>query len=133
MKKHIILDIISMWCFLIISIIVGLWVHSVEILVVTPLFLIWFSIRTFRWIVFLYDKIFKKTVTVHTKGYRFLTKERIYALDFSKKIHYSVVVFDDSLKGKYILLDDNRLFKQGELLEITYYKNSKVIKSILKL
>ena len=49
----------------------------------------------------------------------------------SPKLFYSEIFFDDpKLKGKFILLEDNFALKHGELLEVTYYKNSKVVEKI---
>ena len=54
-------------------------------------------------------------------------------LDISKKFYYSVLIFDDAtLKGKYVLMDNNCIFRNGEQIEVTYYKNSKVIETISK-
>ena len=133
MRKHIILDIIFTWSFCSIALVVGIWDASIELIIFDTILFVYVFIRTFRWLMFIYDKVFSKIITVETKGYRFSSKERVYTLDFTKKLHYSVIMFDDSkLKGKFILLDNNTVFKHGELLEITYYKNSKVIKSITK-
>ena len=133
MRKHIILDIIFTWSFCSIALAVGIWDESIELIIFDTILFVYVFIRTFRWLMFIYDKVFSKIITVETKGYRFSSKERVYTLDLMKKLHYSVIVFDDSkLKGKFILLDNNTVFKHGELLEITYYKNSKVIKSITK-
>ena len=133
MRKHIILDIIFSWSFFLVALAVGIWDASIELIIFDTILFVYVFIRTFRWLMFIYDKVFSKIITVETKGYRFSSKERVYTLDLTKKLHYSVIMFDDSkLKGKYILLDDNTIFKHGELLEVTYYKNSKVIKSITK-
>ena len=129
--KHILLDILSTWAFTFFSIFIGFRLNSVEILFFSTFLLIYDFIRTLRWLAFLYDKIFKAKVTVKTKGFRYLTRERVYMLDISKKIYYSVLVFDDTrLKGKFVLVDNNCIFRNGEQIEVTYYKNSKVIETI---
>ena len=134
MRKHIILDIIFSWSFCSFALAFGIWQNSIDLIIFDTIIFVWIFLRTFRWLMFIYDKVFGKIITVETKGYRFASKERVYAFDLSKKLHYSVISFDDcKLKGKYILLDDNTIFKHGELLEVTYYKNSKVIKTISKI
>ena len=134
MRKHIILDIIFSWSFCSFALAFGIWHNSIDLIIFDTIIFVCTFIRTFRWLIFIYDKVFGKIITVETKGYRFASKERVYAFDLKKKLHYSVISFDDSkLKGKYILLDDNTIFKHGELLEVTYYKNSKVIKTISKI
>lgn len=137
MKKdkmyHIILDNISMWCFSLLAFAFGIWQDDIDLLIFNGILSIGFFLRSFRWLLFIYDNTMGKTITIKTKGYRFSAKERVYFFDFAKKICYSVIMFDDPhLKGKYVLLDDYGTFNNGELLEITYYKNSKVIKSISK-
>ena len=137
MKKdimhHIILDNISMWSFSFLAFAFGIWQDDIDLLIFNGVLSIGFFLRSLRWLLFIYDKSLGKTISIKTKGYRFSAKERAYFFDFAKKICYSVITFDDpKLKGKYVLLDSDRTFKNGELLEITYYKNSKVIKSISK-
>ena len=134
MRKHIILDIIFSWGFCSFALAFGIWHNSIDLIIFDTILFVYIFIRTFRWLMFIYDKVFCKIITVETKGYRFALKERVYFFDLTKKLHYSVIMFDDiKLKGKYILLDDNTIFKHGELLEVTYYKNSKVIKTISKI
>lgn len=134
MGKHIILDNVSMWCFSLLALAFGIWQGWIELLIFTALLSVYFFARSFRWLMFLFDKVLGRTITVKTKGYRFALKERVYMLDLTKKLCYSEILFDDSnLKGKFVLLDDNATFKHGDLLEITYYKNSKVIKSITRI
>ena len=134
MKKHIILDSVFSWSFCLVALVFGIWQGLIEFIILGTILFAYVFMRTFRWFAFVYDKVFDKILSVKTKGYRFSFKERVYFFDLTKKLHYSVIMFDDSkLKGKYILLDDNTIFKHGELLEVTYYKNSKVIKTISKI
>lgn len=134
MKKHIILDSVFSWSFCLVALAFGIWQGLIEFIILGTILFAYVFMRTFRWFAFVYDKVFDKILSVKTKGYRFSSMERVYAFDLTKKLHYSVISFDDSkLKGKYILLDDNTIFKHGELLEVTYYKNSKVIKTIIKI
>ena len=134
MRKHIILDIIFSWSFFLVVVAFGIWQGLIEFIILGTILFAYVFMRAFRWFAFVYDKVFDKILSVKTKGYRFSSKERVYFFDLTKKLHYSVIMFDDSkLKGKYILLDDNTIFKHGELLEVTYYKNSKVIKTISKI
>ena len=70
---------------------------------------------------------------VITKGYVFRGRYRIYELDITKKICYSVIQFSDPhLKGEYIDLSDER-HRQGDTLEVVFYRRSRVIKHITKL
>ena len=130
--KHIILDVVSMWIFLFMGILLAIFV--------TPLawiFDIFFAIdfwkRTSIWVLFWIDSRKEDTQTVITKGYVFRGRYRIYELDITKKIYYSVIQFNDPrLKGEYIDLSDER-HRQGDTLEVVFYRRSRVIKHITKL
>ena len=122
-----------MWSFSFFAFVYAIWQNDFSFAILAVVVSIVFFSRSFRWLMFIYDKILCKTITIKTKGYRFSANERVYFFDFAKRICYSVIMFDDpQLKSKYVLLDSDRIFINGELLEITYYKNSKVIKSISK-
>lgn len=132
--KHIVIDLALVWLFLILSFAFAIWQKIISICIFGAIIVVWYFIKTLRWILFAYDKLFDKTVVVETKGYRFFKREPIYFFSDRSKWHYSEIVFDDPmLKGKYILLEDVFFMKHGELLEVTYYKSSKVIKSIKRL
>ena len=131
-RKHIILDVVSMWIFLFMGILLAIFV--------TPLawiFDIFFAIdfwkRTSIWVLFWIESRKDDTQTVITKGYVFRGRYRIYDLDITKKIYYSVIQFNDSrLPGEYIDLSDE-MHRQGDTLEVVFYRRSRVIKHITKL
>lgn len=131
-RTHIILDVVSMWIF---------WLFVVWLAIfVTPLawiFVVWFAIdfgkRTSVWLLFWIDSRKDDTQTVITKDYVFRGRYRIYELDITKKICYSVIQFNDPrLKGEYVDLSDER-HRQGDTLEVVFYRRSRVIKSITKI
>ena len=130
-KKHILLDNIFNWCLSLCAFAFGIWQNSIDIIIFNTVLSIGFFVRSFRWLMYCYDKIFKRKVTIKTKGYRFFKREPIYMMHVSPKLFYSEIFFDDpKLNGKFILLEDNFALKHGDLLEVTYYKNSKVIETI---
>ena len=131
-KIHIIVDIVTMWTFVVLAIYLGIAVSKIYIFFAFPL-VIWFFVRTLKWLRIAFDVFFSTPLTISTKGFRFSYRDRIYALDITKTLFYSVVMFDDAkLKGKYVYLE-TAMFCHGEILEITYYPKSKYIKSIKKL
>ena len=127
------MDVISMLLFMIIT---TLWAIFLKvhlcILILPPLF-IHYGRRIFRWVLFLMDSRKNITQTIVTKSYVYNGRYGIYELDITKKIHYSIIKFNDpSLKGEYIDLNDD-IYRNGDTLEIVFYKRSKVIKSITKI
>ena len=134
--KHIALELVFTWLFLALVFAFAIQQKSIDICIFATVFAVGHFIqRTFRWILFTYDKIFDKTVTLKTKGYSRCMREPIYYYFTEKyKRFYSIVQFDDpSLKGRFVYLEDDFSLKHGELLEVTYYKNSKVIKSVKRM
>ena len=130
-KKHILLDNIFNWCFSLCVFAFGIWINNIDIVIFNSMLSIGFFVRSFRWLLYCYDKIFKRKVTIATKGYRSFKRAPIYMMLDSTKLYYSEIFFDDSkLNGRFILLEDNFELKHGELIEMTYYKNSKVIETI---
>ena len=135
MKKyasHIILDVLSMWTLIIVSLYVAVKWDVYMIFVYLPILTVWFAYRTFKWALLLYDFIFSKPKTFITKGYRYAVRDRIYVLDLSKKIHYSKVYFDDQ-KIKCLLFFSSDVFQHGEALKVTYYPKSKLAIKIERL
>ena len=136
-KKHIILDVITMWLFASICLCYAIVKDSILIFCGTIPLIIWYSTRTYRYCLILMDVLFSEPRCVLTKGYRFAVSERVYALDITKNIHYYYVLFNDKklndgrFKDKYIFFEA-RPFSGGELLEVTYYKRSKFILDIKK-
>lgn len=136
MKKHIhiILDVVSMWALSALGFLGGVWFNNLAFWFWDALLSIYFLGRTSRWILYLYDKVFNKLCTVRTKSYDSSYSHPICFLAKSKsKLRYSEVRFNDpKLKGRFFSFEID-VFKGGDLLEMTYYKNSKVIKSIKKI
>ena len=137
-KKHIVLDIITMWIFVSICVCYAIVKDSILIFCGTIPLIIWYSTRTYRYGLIFMDVFFSEPQCVHTRGYRFSVSERVYALDLTKNIHYYYVFFNDKqlndgrFKDKYIFFEA-RPFIGGELLEVTYYKRSKFILDIQKI
>ena len=133
-KMHIILDIVSMWTLSLLGVLLGVWSNNLAFWFWDALLSIYFLGRTSRWILYLYDKAFNKLYTVKTKSYRYSSRMPYYFLaSKNAKLRYSELRFDDpKLKGRFIHFGDD-VFRSGDLLEMTYYKNSKVIKSIEKI
>ena len=136
MKKqmHIILDIVSMWTLSLLGVLLGVWSNNLAFWFWDALLSIYFLGRTSRWILYLYDKTFNKLCTVRTKSYRFLSRIPYYffATKYAKLRYSELRFYDPKLKGRFIHFEDD-VFRSGDLLEMTYYKNSKVIKSIKKI
>ena len=134
MKKqiHIILDIVSMWTPSALGFF--MWYDNPVFWFWGTLLSIYFLGRTSRWILYLYDKAFNKLHTVRTKSYRDLSRMPYYFFaPKDAKLRYSELRFyDPKLKGRFVHFE-NDIFRSGDLLEMTYYKNSKVIKSIKKI
>ena len=131
MKKHIVFDILTMWLLVFGGICIGLcdWGH-IDFLIWTPLLIPWYAIRTWRWLLLAIDHMFKRTTQAETNGHISLYRERIYALDVTKKISYSVITFNDpKMKGKFIYLS-NRILPKVDRVKVVFYTKSKVIKSI---
>ena len=131
-RKHIILDMVSMWIFWLLTVLLAIFVTPVA-----WVFVFWFGIefgkRTAIWVFFLIDSRKDDKQTVVTKGYVFRGRYRIYELDITKKLCYSVIQFNDSrLPGDYIDLSDER-HRNGDSLEVVFYRRSRVIKSITKI
>jgi hypothetical protein len=133
--KHIILDLVVVLTVSLFGFAFAIWQNLIGVYIFGGIYAAIFFIRALRWILFLYDRIFDKTVTQKTKGYSSFTRVPIYFHIKRSHIHYySEISFDDpTLKGKYVYLEDDFSLKHGQLLEVTYYKNSKVIKSIKRL
>ena len=131
LRYHIIIDIIINWLLVIFGTIAGLYFSIFYIIYSIPLY-IWFSLRTLKWIRVLVDVIFSRPQKLITKLYRCSYKERVYALDLSKKIQYSVLLFNDNrLKGRYIFLKDFEYkLKPSGAFVVNYYPKSKFIISI---
>ena len=131
-KKHILFDIIIM------SIQLVFWgcmclVHPIIALVVgIPIVALFFAflLRTIRWCRIALDVRHKNPEVIHTKGYRFATREQIN--DFFN-LRYSKVFFDDENLKKDFIYFENEVFSHGDLLEIVYYEKSRFIKSIKKI
>ncbi len=136
MKKHIhiILDIFSIWTLSALGFLGGFLFNNFAFWFWDALLSIYFLGRTYRWILFLYDKAFNKLCTVRTNNYGYSCSYPIYFLALPQsKLRYSEVIFNDpKLKGRFFNFEVN-IFKSGDLLEMTYYKHSKVIKSIKKI
>ena len=139
MKKHIILDIVSMWIIESAALFSsfdftkeGICVVDISMLGLSLFFGMIFAFRSMKWIRIGIDVLKKKPKTILTKGWRFHSRENIYFFDVKKNIYHSIIEFTDPrLPGKYIYLD-NRIFKSGDQLKITYYPRSKYIKAIEK-
>ena len=134
MMKHIIFDILSIWTVSAIAFFAGFWYEQPMFWFWDLLLSIYFLGRTSRWILYLYDKAFNKLCTVKTKSYRYLSKMPYYffATKYAKLRYSELRFYDPKLKGRFIHFE-NDVFRSGDLLEMTYYKNSKVIKSIEKI
>ena len=134
MKKHIhiILDIVSMWTTSVLGFL--MWYDNPVFWFWDALLSIYFLGRTSRWILYLYDRTFNKLCTVRTKSYRYLLRTPYYffATKYAKLLYSELRFYDPKLKGRFIHFEDD-VFRSGDLLEMTYYKNSKVIKSIKKI
>ena len=137
MKRKIVLylvaDLIVVWITLLIALYLGF--------VVTIMFhfwgvfiLIWYIVRTFKWLRILFDKMFSKTHVLHTKKYRLAYRDKASQIFRNEKSpSYSIVLFNDSrLPGKYIYFDVCD-FKPGEELTVIYYPRSKYIISIMRI
>ena len=132
-RTHIILDVVSMVLFMLGTTIWARVARAYLCIIILPFLFIRYCRRIFRWILFWIDSRKEDTQTVITKGYVFRGRYRIYELDITKKIYYSVIQFNDPrLKGEYIDLSDER-HRQGDTLEIVFYRRSRVIKHITKL
>ena len=136
MKKyvHVILDIIMIWTFSVVIFFAGFWYDQPLYWVVDLPLSIYFLGRTSRWILYLYDRTFNKLCTVRTKSYRFFNRMPYYffASKYAKLRYSELRFYDPKLKGRFVHFE-NDIFRSGDLLEMTYYKNSKVIKSIKKI
>ena len=123
-------DLIVVWITLFIVLYLG-FVSTVMFHFWGAFILIWYIVRTFKWLRILFDKMFSKPQTMLTKGYRLMYREKAAAIFRDKKSpSYSVVLFNDNrLLGKYIYLDTFH-FEAGVELEILYYPRSKYIVSI---
>ena len=59
-------------------------------------------------------------------------KLSFFATQYAKLRYSELRFYDPKLKGRFTHFGDD-IFRSGDLLEMTYYKNSKVIKSIKKI
>ena len=132
-RIHITLDVVSMVMFMVGTILWAIVARVYLCIIILPFLIIHYCRRIFRWILFWIDFRKDDTKTVITKGYVFRGRYLIYELDITKKICYSVIQFSDPhLKGEYIDLSDER-HRQGDTLEVVFYRRSRVIKSITKI
>ena len=131
MKRKIVLylvaDIIVVWITLLITLYLG-FVFTVVFHLGGAFILIWYIVRTLKWLRILFDKMFSKPQVIHTKEYRLAYRAKAAQLFRNEKSpSYSIVLFNDNrLPGKYICFDVCD-FNPGIELEILYYPQSKYI------
>ena len=136
MKRKIVLclvaDLIVVWITLLIALYLG-FVVTIMFHFWGAFILIWYIVRTFKWLRILFDKIFSKPVVIRTKQIRDVIRERVAPIVNSEiSPSYSVVRFNDkSLPSKYIYFDECH-YKTGEEIEVIYYPRSKYITKITK-
>ena len=136
MKKHVIIDLVSMWLFIIFAIVWAIATELYDILIFCPFLIVWYSVRTWKWILFIFEYLFLKPRSLTTKGYRCTYRVPIYVLQGEwgrQRIRYSKIYFDDDRLGKkaYIFLGE-AVYSGGGELEIIYYPKSRIIKQISK-
>lgn len=136
-KKKIILylaaDLLGTWILIIGGIYLG-FVSSFMFHVGASIVLVWYIVRTSRWIRILFDKIFSKPQVIRTKQIRDVLRNRAAPIVNSKiSPSYSVVRFNDKrLPGEYIYLDECHC-RTGEEVEVVYYSRSKYILKVTKI
>ena len=136
-KKKIILylaaDLLGTWILIIGGIYLG-FVSSFMFHVGASIVLVWYIVRTSRWIRILFDKIFSKPQVIRTKQIRDVLRNRAAPIVNSKiSPSYSVVRFNDKrLPGEYIYLDECHC-STGEKVEVVYYSRSKYILKVTKI
>ena len=76
-KKHILFDNIFNWCLSLCIYAVGIWQNNIDIIIFNTVLSIGFFVRSFRWLMYCYDKIFKKRQLLKPRDIVFL-KESLY-------------------------------------------------------
>ena len=146
-KIHILFSLLIDWFLLssgvflsVVSILAANIYGSIVAVLVSVILLCDTFISTFVWVRIVFCVIFSKPTTVITKGYRYREGCPAYyhvnsRFGRSTKFNYSKIYFDDKRFKRncgYIFLE-NRLFRNGEPIEVIYYPRAKYIKSIRKL
>ena len=146
-KIHILFSLLIDWFLLsagvffsVVSILAADVYRSIVAVLVSVILLCDTFIKTFVWGRIVFCVIFSKPTTIITKGYRYSEGCTVYfpvdsRFGRSNKFYYSKIYFDDKRFKRncgYIFLE-NRLFRNGNPLEVIYYPRVKYIKSIRKL